>query len=273
MWTKKDEAAIRRRKYMVLTMLLAAIFTVLPGNSIQAAEKISSLILASGTTPGTGQGTTPGTGQGTNQGTTPGTGQGTNSGTTSGTGESTNSGLISTQLSSQGRTVTLTVNISQNSQVSSGRLKIHYDSDMLRLSGTQAGSLWGIEDVNTGLTEAGQNVIAFAWADTQKLVQGGRILTVTWEAQDKANGQEIIVETEIEEMFSQEEPVAITSGLRIDRLRTSFEVSQPGATTTANTNNTSVRTGDDANPIVYLLLCICAVAVMAALVCRRVKKR
>lgn len=282
MWKIRNHAPGRRRKILCLAVLLTAVFELLPGGNVQAAPQKLPFQLASGTNPGTtptNPGTTPGTDPGTTSGTTPGTDPGTTPGTTSGTdsqtGEATNSWPISTQLTGQGRNVTLTVDISENSQVSSGRIKIHYAPDMLRLTGSQSGNLWALEDINTGLSEAGQSVAAFAWADTQKLTSGGRILTLTWEAQDKANGQELIVETEMEEMFSGEQPLSITSGLRIDRLRTSFQVNQPGTAgnTSTGTGTTTVRTGDDSNMIGYILLCMGAALVMAVLIRRRLKGR
>lgn len=163
-------------------------------------------------------------------------------------------GVIVTKLSSQGRTVTLTVNITKDSQASSGRIKIHYPNTLLRVTSAQGGKRWDLEDVNTGLSESGQNLVSYAWADMEKLTGEGNLLTVTWEAQDAANGQEIVVETEVAELYSLDERMTVNPDWIIDRLRPSF------------TTGSLVRTGDESNAAGLALLCLGSVLVMARLI-------
>ncbi len=166
--------------------------------------------------------------------------------------------FVTTQIAVQDRKVTLTVNIKKDSQVSSGRIIVHYPQDLLSLTGAKAGNLWNLEDVNMGLSEHGQSALSLAWADENKRTQEGTMLTVTWEAKDAASGKEIAVETEIAELYSQEEKLAVKPEWIIDRLRPSFAVA--GA---AGQNGNAVRTGDNANAAGLGLLCLLSVLVMA----------
>lgn len=171
---------------------------------------------------------------------------------------------VTTQISGQGRNVTLTINLAANSQVSSGRLKIRYPKDLLVLSSTQSGNLWKVEDLNTSIEETTQKVIAYAWADTETKTNAGTILTLNLEAQDAASGREITVETEVVELFSQQERIVPKNEKITDRLRAEFTVtsSQAGGT---------VRTGDDTNVAVYVLLGLGSILVMVGLVRSKVE--
>ncbi len=195
---------------------------------------------------------------------TGGTETGTPGTETPGTTVGTAPELVVTRLVSQDRTVTLTVDIRENSQATSGRIKIYYPAQMLRVSSAQGGKLWDVEDVNPNLTESGQNVISYAWADTEMLASSGNLLTVVWEAQDAASGQELIVETEIEELYSQEQPLEVRTDVIIDRLRPYFATSSQ-----YQSQSGAVRTGDDANPAGDVLLCLGSVLVMINLVRQR----
>ena len=107
-------------------------------------------------------------------------------------------------------------------------------------------------------------MVAYAWADTETKTSPGTILTLNLEAQNAANGQEITVETEIVELFSQQEKIVPKNDRILDRLRTDFTVtpSQAGG---------SVRTGDNTNVAGYVLLCLGSVLVMVGLVRSKVE--
>ncbi len=173
---------------------------------------------------------------------------------TSHASDSVRQGLVFTRLSSQGRTVTLTVNITKDSQVSSGRIKIHYPSEFLRVTDAQGGKLWSMEDVNTGLSESGQSLVSYAWVGKDKYTGEGNLLTVTWEALEAANRREIAVETEISEIYSLEDRLTVNPDWIIDRLRPDFPSGNP------------VRTGDESNAAGLALLCLGTVLVMARLI-------
>lgn len=179
--------------------------------------------------------------------------------------------LIQTELIGEGRKVTLQVTIGENSQVTSGRVKIYYPTELLDLAGTEEGKLWELEDTNTKLTEDGKVGISYAWTDMEKQQKEGNLLTVTWEAGEEADGQEIVIETEIAELFSQEKKLADGSGKIADKLRLDFGDS--GSTGSQNAENQSadagVRTGDNSSMAGYVLLCLGAVLVMA----RAVRKK
>ena len=174
-----------------------------------------------------------------------------------GTGTSLSSvrqGMILTRLAGQGRTVTLTVKLAKDSQVSSGRIKIYYPSELLNVTDVQGGKLWALEDINTAVAESGQDMVSYAWADTEKFTGEGNLLTVVWEAKEAANRKEIVVETEVAEVYSKEERLTVTPDWIMDRLRPDFASGNP------------VRTGDETNAAGFALLCWGAALVMARLV-------
>lgn len=171
---------------------------------------------------------------------------------------------ITTKISGQGRNVTLTINLEAYSQATSGRLKIRYPKDLLVLSSTQSGNLWKVEDLNTEMEESTQKVIAYAWADTEAKTNAGTILTLNLEAQNAASGREITVETEIVELFSQQERIVPKNDKIIDRLRTDFTV-------TSSQAGGAVRTGDDTNVALYVLLGLGSILVMVGLVRSKVE--
>ena len=146
----------RYNGFIVLSfVLLAAILLQLWGISVKAADTVNP----GQPTPGSTEGTNPGQTNPTqpSQGSTGQTNptQPSQNGT-----QETRPQPIVTQMSGQGRNVTLTINLAANSQVTSGRLKIRYPKDLLVLSSTQSGNLWKVEDLNTGLEETGQRGFA-----------------------------------------------------------------------------------------------------------------
>ncbi len=224
-------------------------------------------------TVGTPQPPTESGGTNPQQPTTVTPGNGGSNNVTPGNGSSN---IISTQFSGMQRTVTLTVNIAENSQATSGKIKIYYPSDLLTLSNTQSGNLWKIEDANTGLEEMGKKGLSYAWADTQTLTRGGNLLTVTMEAQDGADGREVVVETEIVELFSREQPIAVNTNKITDRLWLNFQgtasSTQPSSDSSSSSSDSSssaVRTGDDTNAAGYALLCLGSMLVMVELMKRK----
>lgn len=173
--------------------------------------------------------------------------------------------VIFTRLTAEGKTVTLQVNIAEDTLATSGRIKIYYPAELLQLSDAVGGMSFRVEDINYNLNEDGKKGISYAWADTEKLVDGGGILTVTMEALDSANGQEITVGTEVVELFSEEEPVLVKNKLLSDKLTLDF--GQESSTdhegnAAANAAGNAVRTGDDTQLAGYALLCMLVLLVM-----------
>lgn len=169
--------------------------------------------------------------------------------------------LITTHITAQGRSVKLTVDIAKDSQVTSGRIKIHYPQDLLGLAEVQGGNLWEICDANTEMKEGDRSVASFAWADTKKCTEEGNILTVTWEAEDMASGKEIIVETEVDELYSQEKRVLLNQDKIIDKIHPDFPMT-----------GHIVRTGDESDAAGLALLCLGTVVVMTRLLRIKIKE-
>ena len=168
--------------------------------------------------------------------------------------------MVTTRFTAQERTVTLSVDIARDSQATSGRIKIHYPQELLSLREVKSGKLWDLEDTNIGLSEAGQDVLSYAWADTEKRSEEGNLITVTWEARDAANGKEVTVETEVAEMYSGDQLLDVEPDWIINRVWPSFVVA--GGT---GRSASAVRTGDESDVVGLSLLAMGAVLLMARL--------
>lgn len=169
--------------------------------------------------------------------------------------------LIHTHITAQGRSVELAVDVAKDSQITSGRIKIYYPRELLGLAGVQEGNLWELCDVNTGLAEGDRGIVSFAWADIKKCTEEGNILTVNWEAGDLASGKEITVETEVVELYSQEEEIILNQDKITDKIRPHFSVS-----------GGAVRTGDESNLAGLALLCLGTIVVMTRLLHVKLKE-
>lgn len=187
---------------------------------------------------------------------------------------------VYTEIISEGNRVTLNVNLAENTMATSGRIKVSYPADLLKFLDAKNGKTWQVMDTDVSREENGERVVSYAWADTKECSGKETLLTVTMEASDKMNGQEnivgasdkaggqeITVKTEIVELFSREEKIAVKNRHLLDRL-TLTAGEKPSPTVTQN-NSTVVRTGDSANLAGYALLCMGALVVMA----EQVKKK
>lgn len=213
------------------------------------------------------QGGSASDGEGTDSGSGAVNGEGTDSGSgTAEDGQAVGRALVTTRLSAQERTVTLSVDLARDSQATSGRIKIHYPQEMLSLREVKNGKLWDLEDTNIGLSEAGQDVLSYAWADTEKRSEEGNLITVTWEARDAANGKEVTVETEVAEVYSEGQLLDVEPDWRIDRVWPSFAAA--GGTSRAAS---AVRTGDESDVVGLALLAMGAGMLMARLLRQKLK--
>ncbi len=209
--------------------------------------------------PDRGESAAAGEGADSGSGASDGEGAGSGSGTAE-DGQAVGKALVTTRFTAQERTVTLSVDIARDSQATSGRIKIHYPQELLSLREVKSGKLWDLEDTNIGLSEAGQDVLSYAWADTEKRSEEGNLITVTWEARDAANGKEVTVETEVAEMYSGDQLLDVEPDWIINRVWPSFVVA--GGT---GRSASAVRTGDESDVVGLSLLAMGAVLLMARL--------
>lgn len=188
---------------------------------------------------------------------------------------------VYTEIIREENRVTLNVNLAENTMATSGRIKVSYPADLLKFLDAKNGKTWQVMDTDVSRGENGERVVSYAWADTKECSGKETLLTVTMEASDKMNGQEnivgasdkaggqeITVKTEIVELFSREEKIAVKNRHLLDRLTFTAAGEKPSPTVTQN-NSTVVRTGDSANLAGYALLGMGALLVMT----EQVKKK
>ncbi|MCI9447350.1 MAG: hypothetical protein HFH36_08150 [Lachnospiraceae bacterium] len=235
----------------VVLVLLAAVLGGVPCTMVEAAKD--------NVLPDRGESAAAGEGADSGSGASDGEGAGSGSGTAE-DGQAVGKALVTTRFTAQERTVTLSVDIARDSQATSGRIKIHYPQELLSLREVKSGKLWDLEDTNIGLSEAGQDVLSYAWADTEKRSEEGNLITVTWEARDAANGKEVTVETEVAEMYSGDQLLDVEPDWIINRVWPSFVVA--GGT---GRSASAVRTGDESDVVGLSLLAMGAVLLMARL--------
>lgn len=180
--------------------------------------------------------------------------------------------VITTKLEADGETVTLTLEIKEDSQATSGRIGVYFDKKLLALSETETGGFWQIEDVNKEVEVKGKQGLSYAWADTDKLTEEQELLTVSFQASQEAEGKEISVETEILELFSGQEAINTKWKNKTDKIQIDLNrdpqnqenqnEKTPGQDGKERGVSSGVKTGDQTNPAGYILLAFGAVMVI-----------
>lgn len=181
---------------------------------------------------------------------------------------------IVTDLEAEGSDVTLTIGIRGGSQVTSGRLVVYYDSNLLELSETETGNLWTTEDVNEDITEDERAGVAYAWADTSKLTEEGSLITLSFQAAEEADGREIWMETRILELYSEQTALVPAWEKKTDKVKIRLNDSkdkpdnqesgqqEEDKKTRERKSGSGVQTGDDTNVAGWILTAFGAVLVI-----------
>lgn len=110
--------------------------------------------------------------------------------------------VINADVESSGKTVTLTLELAENKELSSGRVVVFYDDELLTLSDETEGNLWDAEDVNPVYTEDGKTGVSYAWASKESSSAGGELVTLTFTAKDEADGETAAFEIVSAELYS-----------------------------------------------------------------------
>lgn len=106
--------------------------------------------------------------------------------------------VISTKADADGKTVTVEVTAEAGTEITSGRVVVSYDEDLLTLKTVETADVWEAEDVNTDTAES----VSYAFADTKGSKKGGDVMTLTFLAKDAANGKETTIQTEVKELYN-----------------------------------------------------------------------
>ncbi len=106
--------------------------------------------------------------------------------------------VISTKADADGKTVTVEVTAEAGTEITSGRVVVSYDEDLLTLKTVETADTWEAEDVNTDTEES----VSYAFADAKGSSKGGDIMTLTFLAKDAANGKKATIQTEVKELYN-----------------------------------------------------------------------
>ncbi|MGN0350988.1 MAG: cohesin domain-containing protein [Roseburia sp.] len=174
--------------------------------------------------------------------------------------------VIQTTAVADGKTVTVAVTAEKGTELTSGRVVVSYDKDMLTLKTVETANTWEAEDVNTEAEEG----VSYAFADSEGNNKGGDVITLTFLANDAANGKETTVKTEVKELYNKDdslnqagsvEEVKVTPAWEENNNETSGEdkpnedkpdenkvdESKPGTVTTESQNLAEVLSGQITN--------------------------
>ena len=106
--------------------------------------------------------------------------------------------VISTKADADGKTVTVEVTAEAGTEITSGRVVVSCDEDLLTLKTVETADTWEAEDVNTDTEES----VSYAFADAKGSSKGGDIMTLTFIAKDAANGKKATIQTEVKELYN-----------------------------------------------------------------------
>ncbi len=106
--------------------------------------------------------------------------------------------VISTKADADGKIVTVEVAAEAGTEITSGRVVVSYDKDLLTLKTVETADTWEAEDVNTDYEEG----VSYAFADVNGSKKGGDVMTLTFLATDAANGKEAAIRTEVKELYN-----------------------------------------------------------------------
>ena len=106
--------------------------------------------------------------------------------------------VILTKADADGRIVTVEVAAEAGTEITSGRVVVSYDKDLLTLKTVETADTWEAEDVNTDYEEG----VSYAFADVNGSKKGGDVMTLTFLATDAANGKEAAIRTEVKELYN-----------------------------------------------------------------------
>ncbi|MCI9136384.1 MAG: hypothetical protein HFH48_02290 [Lachnospiraceae bacterium] len=185
---------------------------------------------------------------------------------------------VETTLEAEDADVTLTVRIRKESQITSGRIAVYCDSDLLELSEAKTGNLWETEDVNDKMTEDGKKGLSYAWADTGRQTEEGTLITVSFRASERADGQEVSVETRILELYSEQTVLSPAWKKKTDKVKIHLEdgrdkpdneesnqeeaSEEEDGESGEQKSGSGVQTGDDTNLAGWILTAFGAVLVI-----------
>ena len=117
--------------------------------------------------------------------------------------------LVTTKAETTGSTVDLTVDVKDDTKLTSGRVIVFYDADALTLEEATTGGDWDLVDVNENYQEGNKKGVAIAWAAAEDVSDGSETAVITFQAKESAVGKEVIFTTVADELFKKDTALAV----------------------------------------------------------------
>lgn len=204
--------------------------------------------------------------------------------------------IFTTNITTSGSQVTLTVGVKKETRVTSGKIVVSYDESMMTVSSAKGSNIWEMEDINTISGKDDKKAVSYAWVNSQFENAKGTMLTVTFQATTAAAGKEVSVQTNVAELYQGDNEVSVSNRTVTNTVKMPVDIGQntgndvdknmnqsgntSGDVATVSKNDRAKltakaqakKTGDETNVAGYVLLLGAAVLVLAENVRKKIKK-
>lgn len=117
--------------------------------------------------------------------------------------------IFTTDITTSGSQVTLTVGVKKDAGVTSGKIVVSYDESMLTVSSAKGSNIWEMEDVNASADKDGKKAVSYAWVNSGNANAAGDMLTVTFQGTPAASGKEVTIQTDVVELYQGDNAVSV----------------------------------------------------------------
>lgn len=204
--------------------------------------------------------------------------------------------IFTTNITTSGSQVTLTVGVKKDARVTSGKIVVSYDESMMTVSSAKGSNIWEMEDINTIADKDDKKAVSYAWVNSQFENAKGTMLTVTFQATTAAAGKEVSVQTNVAELYQGDNEVSVPNRTVTNTVKMPADIGQntgndvddnmnqsgntSGDIATVSKNDRAKltakaqakKTGDETNVAGYVLLLGAAVLVLAETARKKIKK-
>lgn len=204
--------------------------------------------------------------------------------------------IFTTNITTSGSQVTLTVGVKKDARVTSGKIVVSYDESMMTVSSAKGNNIWEMEDINTIAGKDDKKAVSYAWVNSQFENAKGTMLTVTFQATTAAAGKEVSVQTNVAELYQGDNEVSVPNRTVTNTVKMPADIGQNTGNDVDNNMNQSgntsgdiatvskndrakltakaqaKKTGDETNVAGYVLLLGAAVLVLAETARKKIKK-
>ena len=150
--------------------------------------------------------------------------------------------IFTTNITTSGSQVTLTVGVKKDTKVTSGKIVVSYDESMMTVSSAKGNNIWEMEDINTIATKDDKKAVSYAWVDSDLKNTDGTMLTITFQSTAAGAGKEVAVQTDVVELYQGDNVVSVPTKTVTDTVKL------PADTTTTVPEKTIIDQIKNAQP-------------------------